>query len=41
MAEMVLKTDGSEGKILKIFINFKKISEKFRNMVQSLETYFW
>jgi len=30
---MVLKTDESEGKILKIFIKIKKISEKFRNMV--------
>ncbi len=31
-AEMVLKTDESEGKILKICIKIKKISEKFRNI---------
>jgi len=30
---MVLKTDESEGKILKIFIKIKEFSEKFRNMV--------
>ena len=36
---MVLKTDESEGKILKIFIKIKKMSEKFRNMVQNLETF--
>ncbi len=29
---MVLKTDESEGKILKICIKIKKISEKFRKM---------
>jgi len=38
-AEMMLKTDESEGKILKIFIKIKKMSEKFRNMVQNLETF--
>ena len=32
-AEMVLKTDESEGKILKICIKIKKFSEKFRNIV--------
>ena len=32
-AEMGLKTDESEGKILKICIKIKKISEKFRNIV--------
>ncbi len=37
---MVLKTDESEGEILKIYIKIKKFSEKFRNIVKSLETYF-
>ena len=32
-AEMVLKIDESEGKILKICIIIKKFSEKFRNIV--------
>jgi len=36
---MMLKTDESDGKILKIFIKIKKMSEKFRNMVQNLETF--
>jgi len=32
-AEMVLKTDESDGKFLKICIEIKKFSEKFRNIV--------
>jgi len=39
MGEMVLKTDETEGKILKICITIKKISEKCRNIVYRQETF--